>query len=416
MRVRQLLALLSVPLVLFLERLIYYGCRALLVLFMTQPESSGGLGMDMSAAREAFASFTVAIALAPALGGVAGLVLGPRVALPVGLAIEVLGFGLLAVTGTGVGLYLALGTLALGQALFRPNLFAVLGQELADPDSNLRSAGSMLAYGAINVGALLAPMLFGALMRETGFGVAFGAITLVGAFALLLVGGFSAFAHSRAPPAPASYAPTWVPGILAVTALFTLPYLTHTLGSEMLLFARVEAAPEGLGLVLHSLNPAVIIVSSGLLSGLLVVLHFSRRKLPALSLLGCGAVFATLAAVPLLLGSGGPEGATLIAALVVGALAEVLVLPAALSRVSAGASPRVAALLLGVFFAWMGVLNQTVNAVSTSRGATPVLAVLTLASLGVAGVLLVLGRRWEQRLFAPAADPATPAPEVSIAR
>jgi len=415
MRARQLLALLSVPVVLFLERLTYYGCRALLVVFMTQPEAAGGLGMERSAAMELYGLFTVAILMGPALGGVAGLVLGPRLTLPVGTAIQVLGFGLLAAAGTVPGLHLALGTLAVGQALFRPNLYAVLGQELPDPDGNLRSGGMILAYGAINLGALLASMSVGMLEGEAGFGVTFVALTLVAAFTLLLVGGLSFFG-SRAPPAPAPYSSTWVPGVLVVAALFTLPYLTLTLGGEVLHFAQVRTSGVDPALALLSINPWTVMVSAGLLFGLLLVLHTTRRPFSAMWLLGGGAVFAALAAVPLLLGGGGPSEPAVIVALVCGALAEVLVIPAALSRASTGPSPRVAALLLGVFFSWMGMLNHVVNILSNSAAAPYVLALLAFGSLVVAGGLLFLGRRLEQRLFAPAAAPTPPASEVSLTR
>lgn len=411
MRVRQLLALLSVPMVLFLERLTYYGCRSVLLLFLTQPETSGGLGMSTSAASGLYASFTLALALVPVLGGVVGFTLGPRAALPVGLALDALGFGLLAVAKPGPDLMLALGVLVLGQALFRPNLFAVLGQELPDPDGNLRGAGMMLSYGAINLGALVASMVFGALARGRGFGITFATITLVAGFTLLLVGGLSV-PGIRRPPAPATSAPMGVPGILAVTALLTLPYLTVMLGTEALYNVQTLATGPHVEYAVVLFNAWTVILAAGLLFGVLVVLHIAKRPLPALWLLGGGAVLAALSVSPLVLGGTGPGEPSLVAAVIVGGLAELLVTAATLSRASAGPSSRVVALLLGVLLSWMGVLNQGVDALSKSGSATLFLAPLALGSLVVGGALLFSGRRLEQRLFAPASAPTTPAPDV----
>jgi dipeptide/tripeptide permease len=408
MLARQLLALLLVPLVLFLERLTYYGSRSVLVLFMTGSATSGGLGLEPSVAFEAYGHFTLALALVPVLGGVAGLVLGPRVALPVGMALEVLGLGLLAAAGTETGLSLALGVLVLGQALFRPNLFAVLGQELPDPADTLRSAGMVLTYGATNAGAFLAPMVFGMLATGTGFGVAFAALTAIGAFTLLLVGGLSVLGF-RAPSAPASSAPTRVPGVLAVAALATLPSLTLMLGTEALYVSQTHAAGGGgAGLAAVSLNPLAVMVASGLLFGVLVMLHVTGRRLPALWLLGGGAAVALLSVVPLLQGAVDQGGPIIVGAVLLGGLAEVLVTPAALSRVSAGPS-RVTALLLGVFLTWVGVLTQATSAITRLGGEWEriLLGLLAFGTLGVAGVLLVRGRRLERRLFPPEAPSAS---------
>lgn len=414
MRVRQLLALLSVPVVLFLERLTYYGCRSVLLLFLTQPETSGGLGMSTSAASGLYASFTLVLALVPILGGVVGFAVGPRVALPVGLALDALGFGLLAVAKPGPDLMLALGVLALGQALFRPNLFAVLGQELPDPDGNLRGAGMMLAYGAINLGALVAAMVFGALAQRSGFGITFAALTLVASFTLLLVGGLSV-PGIRRPPAPAASAPMGVPGILAVTALCTLPYLTVMLGSETLFTVQTMAAGPHVEYAVLLINAWTVILGAGLLFGVLVVLHTLRRTLPALWLLGGGAVLAALSVSPLVLGGTGPGEPSLVVAVIIGGVAELLVTGATLSRASAGPPSRTVALLLGVLLSWMGLLNQGVDALSKSGEEKLFLAPLALGSLVVGGALLFMGRRLEQRLFAPASEPPSPAPGVSVA-
>ncbi|XXF80144.1 hypothetical protein P2318_10445 [Myxococcaceae bacterium GXIMD 01537] len=404
-RARQLLALLLVPLTLLLERLTYYGWRSVLIPFLTLPE---GLGMDTSAAMELHAHLTLALSLTPVLGGVVGLAVGPRVALPVGMALNVLGFGLLAFARPGPGLYLALGVLVVGQALFRPNLFAVLGTELPDPGGNLRTAGMMLACGAINAGAMLAPMVFGVLADRAGFGISFGVITCVAAFTLLLAGGVSFLGH-RAPPAPATSVS--VLGIFSVMALFTLPYLTLMLGSEMVhSIQTLSVGGEAAGVVMLNLNSWTVIASSGLLFGVLSVLHFARKTVPAMWILGGGAVVAALSAAPLLLAGTGPGEPSVIVAILIGGVAEVLVSTSALSRTSAGPSPRVAALLLGVFFSWMGLMNHAVSALSRSPVSAVFLALFALGALGVGGVLLFLGRRMEQRLFAPPTTPMTPAP------
>jgi dipeptide/tripeptide permease len=269
----------------------------------------------------------------------------------------------------------------------------------------------MLAYAAINVGAILAPLTIGPLATRSGFGVAFALATgIAGVAAVFSVG--LAVADSRLASGPAPSAPLSVLGVAAVGALFTLPYLTNTAGSEGLHSGLSMLAPENTRFLL-SLNPWIVLGTVGLFVVLLLVLHASRRRLPALRLLGGGAVLATLSTVPLL--RYGMELEGLVAGLVLGAVAEVLIFPVALSRVSGVASPRIAALLVGFFLSWVGLLNHGVNAMGLSDGAGVFLWLLAFASLGIGGVLLVLGGKLERRLFAPAPPPTSPAPGVSLA-
>src|SRR3954452_11599342 len=67
------------------ERFSYYGMRALLILFMTAPASSGGLAFDIPTAGVVYGMFTAMVYLAAMPGGwLADRIIGSRYAVVAG--------------------------------------------------------------------------------------------------------------------------------------------------------------------------------------------------------------------------------------------------------------------------------------------------------------------------------------------
>ena len=150
------------------ERFSYYGMRALLILFMTAPVASGGLGFDTSKAGPIYALYVSSVYLLSLPGGwVADRVLGLRPAVFVGGVIIMAGHICLAVPSLGT-FYLGLVLISIGTGLLKPNVSALVGK-LYSADDARRDAGYSIYYMGINTGAFIAPLITGWLAQSDGF-------------------------------------------------------------------------------------------------------------------------------------------------------------------------------------------------------------------------------------------------------
>lgn len=160
------------------ERFSYYGMRALLILFMTAPLASGGLGFATPKAAAIYAAYVGAVYLMALPGGwMADQFFGQRRATLYGGLVIMCGHISLAVP-TLAGFYAGLVLVIIGTGLLKPNVSAMVGQ-LYTPEDHRRDAGYSLYYMGINLGAFVAPFVTGWLAQgEAGraflarFGVA----------------------------------------------------------------------------------------------------------------------------------------------------------------------------------------------------------------------------------------------------
>ena len=150
------------------ERFSYYGMRAILILFMTAPRESGGMGFDVAAAGAVYGLYTGMVYLACLPGGwLADHLLGARRATVIGGINIMLGHLCLAMPLTG-SFYIGLVFIVIGTGLLKPNVSTLVGQIYA-PDDHRRDGGFSLYYMGINSGAFLAPLVCGALAQGEGF-------------------------------------------------------------------------------------------------------------------------------------------------------------------------------------------------------------------------------------------------------
>ncbi|MGD9835800.1 MAG: peptide MFS transporter [Piscinibacter sp.] len=150
------------------ERFSYYGMRAILILFMTAPVASGGLGFDVAHAGTVYGLYTAMVYLACLPGGwLADRLLGLRHATFTGGVVIMCGHIALAVP-TLTSFYLGLVLLVVGTGLLKPNISTLVGQLYGVGDGR-RDAGYSLYYMGINVGAFMAPLVCGWLGQGTGF-------------------------------------------------------------------------------------------------------------------------------------------------------------------------------------------------------------------------------------------------------
>jgi POT family proton-dependent oligopeptide transporter len=156
------------------ERFSYYGMRAFLILYMTAPVVSGGLGMDDASAAGIYGLYTGSVWAAAIIGGlIADRFLGQyRSVLIGGIVIAmghfVLAFDLLPAFYTGLAL------IVIGTGLLKPNVSTLVGSLYAPGDAR-RDAGFSIFYMGINLGAFIGPLIAGYLAQRVNWHVGFAA-------------------------------------------------------------------------------------------------------------------------------------------------------------------------------------------------------------------------------------------------
>lgn len=151
------------------ERFSFYGMRALLVLFMVDQISSGGMGLDDRNATAIYGIYTAAVYLSSLPGGwMADRLLGAQRAVFVGGFIIMCGHFVLAIPSTE-SYFIGLLLVIIGTGLLKPNVSAVVG-ELYTQNDVRRDAGFSIYYMGINLGAFLGPLVCGFLGESERFG------------------------------------------------------------------------------------------------------------------------------------------------------------------------------------------------------------------------------------------------------
>jgi proton-dependent oligopeptide transporter, POT family len=150
------------------ERFSYYGMRALLILFMTAPLTTGGLGFPTPKAGAIYGTYVALVYLTSLPGGwIADRFLGQRRAVLYGGVVIMLGHISLAIPSIAT-FYLGLGLVVIGTGLLKPNVSTMVG-ELYTPEDVRRDSGFSLYYTGINLGAFIAPFVCGWLAQSNEF-------------------------------------------------------------------------------------------------------------------------------------------------------------------------------------------------------------------------------------------------------
>jgi proton-dependent oligopeptide transporter, POT family len=154
------------------ERFSYYGMRAFLILYMTTPAAAGGLGFDVAHAGSVYGTYTGSIWAATIGGGIiADRLLGAYRSVLIGGIIIALGHFTLAFKSLPF-FYSGLALIVLGTGLLKPNATTMLGA-LYDPKDTRRDAGYSIFYMGINLGAVIGPLIAGALAQRVDWHVGF---------------------------------------------------------------------------------------------------------------------------------------------------------------------------------------------------------------------------------------------------
>ncbi|HEY8535484.1 MAG TPA: peptide MFS transporter [Vicinamibacterales bacterium] len=156
------------------ERFSYYGMRAFLILYMTAPAMTGGLGLSVADAASIYGTYTGSAWGAAILGGIlADRYLGAYYAVLIGGIVIALGHFTLAFESIGF-FYAGLVLIVVGTGLLKPNVSTLVGALYREGDPR-RDAGFSIFYMGINLGALLGPLVAGYLAQRVNWHVGFAA-------------------------------------------------------------------------------------------------------------------------------------------------------------------------------------------------------------------------------------------------
>ncbi|HSD30997.1 MAG TPA: peptide MFS transporter [Gemmatimonadales bacterium] len=154
------------------ERFSYYGMRAFLILYMTASVANGGLGFDDKHAASVYGNYVGAVWLTPIVGGlIADRLLGQYRSVLLGGSIIALGHFTLAFKTLST-FYAGLVLIVIGTGLLKPNVSTIVGS-LYDQSDARRDAGFSMFYMGINLGALIGPLIAGALAQKVNWHLGF---------------------------------------------------------------------------------------------------------------------------------------------------------------------------------------------------------------------------------------------------
>ncbi len=154
------------------ERFSYYGMRAFLILYMTAPAVTGGLGFPVERAASIYGTYTGSAWAAAIVGGIiADRGLGQYRSVLIGGIIIAAGHFTLAFRALGF-FYTGLSLIVIGTGLLKPNVSAMVGSLYEEGDTR-RDAGFSIFYMGINLGAFIGPLIAGYLAQKVDWHVGF---------------------------------------------------------------------------------------------------------------------------------------------------------------------------------------------------------------------------------------------------
>ncbi|MDQ6753570.1 MAG: peptide MFS transporter [Actinomycetota bacterium] len=169
---RMLLNLFSVEL---WERFSYYGMQGILAYYMYYTVTQGGLGIDKAVAVGIVGAYGGGVYLSTVLGAwISDRLLGPERVLFFSAVMIMAGHVALALLPGAAGLAAGLILVGVGSGGLKANVTSLVGSLYRENDDR-RDAGFSIFYMGINAGALIGPLITGALQSSIGFHFGFGA-------------------------------------------------------------------------------------------------------------------------------------------------------------------------------------------------------------------------------------------------
>lgn len=354
------------------ERFSYYGMRAILVLYMVAPVSTGGLGMSTAPAATIYGLYTGSVYAASIPGGwLADRYLGARIAVLLGGLGIAAGNALLAL-GSQTLFYLGLVVIVAGTGLLKPNVSAMVGGLYTAQDTR-RDSGFSIFYMGINTGAIVAPLVCGYLAQRVSWRLGFVASCAVMLLGLIQFLGFRrSLEHVGGKPdtTPAGKAASghqpldadaWRRiGAIAVLFVFSTVFWMsfEQAGSSLNLFADQLTRTSIFGFDFpsswfQSVEPIFVVLLAPVFSWIWLRMRDRQPSSPAKFAWGLFAAvvaFAIITYASTLTGAGRVSPMWLVLVYLFQAIGELLLSPVGLSTTTKLAPPQIVGLMMGVWF------------------------------------------------------------------
>ena len=167
------------------ERFSYYGMRALLIYYMYDTVTNGGLGLPRASALAIMSIYGSLIYMSSIVGGwVSDRVLGAKRTVFFGGIFIMIGHIVLALPFGVSTLFISMALIIIGTAFLKPNVSGMVGHLYSKTDLR-RDAGFSIFYMGINLGAMIAPIIVGTLGQNYNYHLGFS-LAAIGMFFGLL--------------------------------------------------------------------------------------------------------------------------------------------------------------------------------------------------------------------------------------
>lgn len=144
------------------ERLAYYGVKAVATLYAKDPVSKGGLGISMGSFGNILMSWALVQSILPVFTGGLSDRYGYKQTIFVSTIIKIIGYLVMAMYPTYYGFFAGAMLLAAGTAVFKPGIQGTLVKSTNKENSSMAWG---IFYQTVNIGGFLGPLVAG-LMRK----------------------------------------------------------------------------------------------------------------------------------------------------------------------------------------------------------------------------------------------------------
>lgn len=396
------------------ERYSFYSMMAILTLYMDE-----ALHFNEHLSGQVYGSYIAGVYFLPLIGGwLADRVLGFNKAVIVGAALMMAGHFVLAVERLPF-FFTALGLLACGSGLLKPNVSTIVGNLYHDRPE-LRDAGFNIFYMGINIGAFISPIAVAWFRARYGWGVAFASAGVAMAFSLAIFVGFNRYVAAGAkrvdqttevadlPPHEARARVTALLVIYLIVIAFWVAFYQN--GFTLTFWARDNTATSIAPETFQAVEPLGIILFTPLLVAAWTWLRQRNREPSTLGKILLGMIFtalsfAVMVGAALLAGDHGRVSPWwLVSSYGIIAIGEICLSPMGLSLVTKVAPPRLRGMMMGAWFVTLslgGYFSGALGAYWMTMPHATFFVIVTALVLGAA-VLTLGAMRWLKPTFAAA--------------
>jgi len=425
------------------ERLSYYGLRGILVLYLVHSATADAMGwqnfsetMLNDNALNILGWYMMAAYITPIFGGwLADNYLGERNCIFIGGLMMAIGKFIMAIPFMMLGdfsqttLWLGLGILALGNGLFKPNISSLLGK-LYEKNDVRRDSAFTLFYMGINIGAFLGFVVIGWVAAYynyhtafivAGIGMIIGTI-IQGAFGQKTLGDLGQepqnkkLKNTSAAHHNFSKSDKMNVGAIIIISIFAMlffsiyeqisgSFMLFTQNNTDLIIGNFSIPPAWI----LSVNPAFIILLAPFSSVLLRQkfmknIDITHKYAFGYIILCCAFLLASLAALPI---DDNPEYKVHILwpciTFMLITVAELCISPVGLATVSSLSPIRLAGLMMGCFFFFLGIGNKLSTElgkfiVGNGQGYSTGFFITALICLAI-GLIIIIFKHYFQRLM-----------------